>query len=60
MSEERIAIQMIVGVMLWLIAVVASFWWIGAAVGIIVILLGAFLFGWWLVTVIRSEPPEPQ
>ena len=65
MNEERIAIVMIVAVMLWLGAVILSFWYIGAGVGIIVILLGLGLFGWWLARVIRSkreapgaEPPE--
>jgi hypothetical protein len=59
MSEERIAIQMIVAVMVWLAAVVAAFWLVGAAVGIIVILVGVCLFGLWLASVIRSEPPAP-
>jgi hypothetical protein len=27
--------------------------------GILVILAGACLFGWWLARVIRSEPPAP-
>jgi hypothetical protein len=56
MSEERIAIQMVVSVCVWLAAVVAAFWLIGAMVGIIVILIGLGLFGWWLASVIRSEP----
>ena len=63
MNEERIAIVMIVAVMLWLGAVILSFWYIGAGVGIIVILLGLGLFAWWLARVIRSKPeasgPEP-
>lgn len=59
MSEERIAIEMIVAIMLWLGAVIASFWLIGAGVGIIVILVGVALFGWWLARVIRSEPEPP-
>ena len=62
MSEERIAIEMIVAVMLWLFAVILSFWFIGAGVGIIVIVLGVALFGWWLARVIRSkpDPPDPE
>jgi hypothetical protein len=56
MSEERIAIQMVVSVCVWLAAVVAAFWLIGAMVGIIVILIGVGLFGRWLASVIRSEP----
>jgi hypothetical protein len=46
MSEERIAIQMVVSVCAWLAAVVAAFWLIGAMVGIIVILIGV---GLWMV-----------
>ena len=59
MSEERIAIEMVVAIMVWLGAVIVSFWLIGAGVGIIVILLGVGLFGWWLARVIRSEPDAP-
>jgi hypothetical protein len=59
MSEERIAIEMIVAVMLWLFAVILSFWFIGAGVGIIVIVLGVALFGWWLARVVRSKPDPP-
>ena len=58
MNEERIAIEMVVAIMLWLGAVIASFWLIGAGAGIIVILLGVGLFGWWLARVIRSDPEE--
>jgi hypothetical protein len=61
MNEERIALVLIVSALLWLVALVAAFWLIGAVAGILVILAGACLFGWWLVRVIRSEPdPEPE
>ena len=59
MSEERIAIELVVAIMVWLFAVIASFWKIGAGVGIVVILIGVVLFGWWLARVIRSEPEAP-
>jgi fatty acid desaturase len=59
MNEERIAIEMVVAIMVWLAAVIASFWLIGAGVGIIVILVGVGLFVWWLARVIRSEPEPP-
>ena len=59
MNEERIAIEMVVAIMVWLAAVIASFWLIGAGVGIIVIVVGAGLFVWWLARVIRSEPEAP-
>ena len=59
MNEERIAIVLVVSAMLWLFAVILSFWYIGAGVGIIVILLGVALLGWWLARVIRSKPDAP-
>ena len=59
MNEERIAIEMVVAIMVWLGAVILSFWYIGAGVGIVVILLGVALFAWWLARVIRSEPEAP-
>ena len=59
MNEERTAIGLIVSALIWLVAIVVSFFFVGAVVGIVVILAGACLFGWWLARVIRSEPPEP-
>ena len=58
MNEERVAIGMIIAALVWLLALVAAFWLIGPVAGILVIVAGAGLFGWWLVRVIRS-PPEP-
>jgi hypothetical protein len=59
MSEEGVAIGLIVSALAWLVAVVAAFYFVGAVAGILVILAGACLFGWWLARVIRSEPPAP-
>ena len=61
MNEERMAIEVIVSVLVWLLLVIAAFAFVGATVGIIVILVGGGLFAWWMVSVIRSpgEPPAP-
>lgn len=50
-------IELVVAVLTWLFAVVAAFWYVGAVAGILVIVLGACAFGWWLVRIIGSEPP---
>ena len=59
MSEEGIAIRLIVSALAWLVAVVLAFYFVGAVAGVFVILAGAYLFVWWLARVIRSEPPVP-
>lgn len=55
MDEERVGIELIVAVMVWFLAVLAAFFFVGAVVGIIVILVGVGLFAWWLVGVIRGS-----
>jgi hypothetical protein len=55
MNEERIGIELIVSVTVWFLAVLAAFFFVGAVVGIIVILVGVGLFGWWLVSLIRGS-----
>jgi hypothetical protein len=55
MNEERVGIELIVSVTVWFLAVLAAFFFIGAVVGIIVILVGVGLFSWWLVSVIRRS-----
>ena len=55
MNEERVGIELIVSVMVWFLAVLAAFFFVGAVVGIIVILVGVGLFAWWLVSVIRRS-----
>jgi hypothetical protein len=42
-------------VTVWFLAVLAAFFFVGAMVGIIVILVGVGLFAWWLVGVIRGS-----
>ena len=66
-SGERIGIEIIVGAALWIIAIPLAFYFVGPAVGIIVIVGGLALFAWWLATVIRSStvpadevPREPD
>jgi hypothetical protein len=55
MDEERVGIELIVAVTVWFLAVLAAFFFVGAMVGIIVILVGIGLFAWWLVGVIRGS-----
>jgi hypothetical protein len=59
MNEERVGIELIVSVTVWFLAVLAAFFFVGAVVGIIVILVGVCLFGWWLVSVIRKAGQPP-
>jgi hypothetical protein len=60
MNEERITIQLVVSLVLWLGAVILAFYYVGALVGIIVILAGLAGFGWWLARLIGSEPEAPE
>ena len=55
MNEERVGIELTVSVMVWFLAVLAAFFFVGAVVGIIVILVGVGLFAWWLFSVIRRS-----
>jgi hypothetical protein len=55
MNEERVGIELIVAVTVWFLAVLVAFFFVGAVVGIIVILVGVALFGWWLVSLIRGS-----
>ena len=54
MDEERIGIELIVSVIAWFAVVLLAFFFVGAVVGVIAILLGALLFIWWLVRAIRA------
>jgi Flp pilus assembly protein TadB len=58
MDEERIGIELIVSVIAWFAVVLLAFFFVGAVVGVIAILLGALLFIWWLVRAIRT--PEKR
>jgi hypothetical protein len=53
-NEERITIELVVAMIVWLFAVIAVFWLVGAFAGVIVIVAGLGLFGWWLAKLIRS------
>jgi hypothetical protein len=59
MDEERIGIELIVSVVAWFLVVLAAFFFVGAVVGIIATLVGACLFGWWFVRLIRGSD-EPS
>ncbi len=58
MDEERVGIELIVSVIAWFAVVLLAFFFVGAVVGVIAILLGAVLFIWWLVRAIRA--PEKR
>jgi hypothetical protein len=59
MDEERIGIELIVSVVAWFLVVLAAFFVVGAVVGIVALVVGAGLFGWWFARLIRgsNEPP---
>ena len=60
MNAELLGIEVIVGALLWIAAIPAAFYFVGPAVGVVVIVGGLLLFGWWLASVIRasSEPAD--
>lgn len=58
MDEERVGIELIVSVIAWFAVVLLAFFFVGAVVGVIAILLGALLFIWWLVRAIRAPEKE--
>jgi hypothetical protein len=53
-NEERITIVLVLSLVVWLAALIAAFWLIGAFAGIIVIIIGAGLLALALARVIRS------
>ena len=55
MDEERIGIELIVSVVAWFLVVLAAFFFVGAVVGIIAILVGTCLFGLWFVRLIGES-----
>jgi hypothetical protein len=59
MDEERVGIELIVSVIAWFAVVLLAFFFVGAVVGVIAILLGALLFIWSLARAIRA-PEEGQ
>ena len=54
MDEERVGIELILAVIVWFALVLVAFFFVGVVVGIAVIVVGAFLFAWWLVRIIRA------
>jgi Flp pilus assembly protein TadB len=59
MDEERVGIELIVSVIAWFAVVLLAWFFVGAVLGVIAILLGALLFIWWLVRAIRA-PEEGE
>jgi Flp pilus assembly protein TadB len=59
MDEERVGIELIISVIAWFAVVLLAFFFVGAVVGVAVIVLGALLFLWWLARSIRA-PEQGQ
>jgi hypothetical protein len=59
MNEERVGIELILSVIAWFALVLLAFFFVGAVVGVIVIVLGVLLFVWWLARIIRA-PEESR
>lgn len=58
MDEERVGIELIVSVIVWFAVALLAFFFVGAVVGVIALVLGALLFGWWLARMIRTPEKE--
>jgi len=54
-NAELIGIEVIVAALVWILAIPAAFYFVGPAVGFVVIVGGLLLAGWWLATVIRNS-----
>jgi hypothetical protein len=53
-NEERLGVELTVSVIAWFAVVLLAFFFVGAVVGVIAIMLGALLFIWWLARIVRS------
>jgi hypothetical protein len=65
-NAELIGIEVIVAALAWIAAIPAAFYFVGPAVGFVVIVGGLLLFAWWLATLIRQpadnvsrDPDQP-
>ena len=58
MNEERIGIALILSVIVWFAIVLVAFFFIGALVGVLAIVLGIVAFILWLARIMRS--PEAR
>jgi hypothetical protein len=59
MDEERVGIALIISVIAWFAVVLLAFFFVGAVVGVTVVVLGALLFLWWLARMIQA-PEQGQ
>jgi hypothetical protein len=64
MNAELLGVEVIVAALVWMAAIPAAFYFIGPAVGFVVIVGGLLLFAWWLATLIRQPandvPQDPK
>jgi Flp pilus assembly protein TadB len=58
MDEERVGIELIIAVIAWFALVLLAFFFVGAVVGVIAIVLGALLFIWWLARMMQAPERE--
>jgi hypothetical protein len=58
MDSDLIGARLAAALGVWFLAVLAAFFFVGPVVGIVVILLGVVLFGWWLVDAIRRAEQD--
>ena len=60
MNGERVGIEVMVAATRWILAIPSAFYFVGPAVGVVVIVGGLALFAWWLASVIRSSTVDPD
>jgi hypothetical protein len=60
MNEERIGIALILSVIVWFAIVLVAFFFVGAVVGVLAIVVGIVVFIWWLARIIRSPGADEQ
>jgi hypothetical protein len=58
MDSDLIGARLAAALGVWFLAVLAALFFVGPVVGIVVILLGVVLFGWWLVDAIRRAEQD--
>ena len=58
MDSDLIGAELAAALGVWFLVVLAAFFFVGPVVGIVVILLGVILFGWWAVNAIRRSEQD--
>jgi hypothetical protein len=58
MTSDLIGAKLAAAGGVWFLAVLAAFFFVSPVVGIVVILLGVVLFGWWAVDAVRRAEQD--